>query len=105
MIVLVRSGLPLIEKAFFGLLLLVFFINVLRSKLPLPQYQALSYHPGYWLLQKTNGQQIKYERAYIGFEGGIFVLLHLTGISPQKTLVVFKDQITLEQHRMLKFIG
>lgn len=77
----------------------------MRSKLPLPQYQKLSYHLGYWLLHKTNGRQIKYEHASIGFEGGIFVLVNLTGISPQKTLVVFKDQMTVEQYRILKFIG
>lgn len=105
LIVLMRSGLPLALKSFFGILVIVFFIKIFRAKLPLPNYQQLTYHRGYWLLHETVGQQIKYERAEIGFEGGIFILLKLTGISPRKTLVIFKDQITVEQYRILKFIN
>lgn len=103
-IVLVRSGLPFMIKTPLGLLVVIFLINTMRNKLPLPHYQKLSHHPGYWVLHKANGQQIKYERASISFEGGIFVLLHLTGISPRKVLVIFKDQITVAQYRILKFI-
>lgn len=76
----------------------------MRSKLPLPNHKKLSYHPSYWLLHKADGLQIKYERVSIIFEGGIFILLCLTGISPRKTLVIFKDQITVAQYRILKFI-
>ena len=76
----------------------------MRNKLPMSHYQKLSYHPGYWILHEVNGRQIKYERASISFEGGIFVLLSLSGISSRKTLVIFKDQITTAQYRVLKFI-
>jgi hypothetical protein len=100
-----RSGLPLALKSFFGILVIVFFIKIFRAKLPLPNYQKLTYHPGFWLLHETTGQQIKYERVAIDFEGGIFILLKLTGISSRKTLVIFKDQITVEQYRILKFIN
>ncbi len=87
------------------MLIIVFLINIFRAKLPLPNYQKLTYHSGYWLLHEATGQQIKYERAEISFEGGIFILLKLTGISPGKTLVIFKDQITVAQYRILKFIN
>lgn len=104
-IVLACSGLPLMIKLSLGGGLALYFIYIMRSKLPLPQYQKLSYQLGHWLLHMTNGRQIKYEQATIGFEGGLFVLLNLTGSSPGKTLVVFKDQVTVEQYRILKFIG
>lgn len=80
-------------------------INIVRNKVPLPSYQKLSYHPGHWLLHRINGQHIKYKKASICFEGGIFILLRLQGISPEKKLVIFNDQITADQQRMLKFIA
>jgi hypothetical protein len=104
MVVLVRSGLPFMMKLFLGLLLAISLITIIRNKLPLPNYEKLSYHPGYWLLHEVNGRQTKYEHASVGFEGGIFILLNLTGISPRKILVIFKDQITVAQYRILKFI-
>jgi hypothetical protein len=79
-------------------------IRIASSQTPLPAYDKITYHPGFWLLHKTNGEQIKYERAFIGFEGGIFILLTLTGISRQKSIVIFNDQITMDQYRVLKLI-
>lgn len=102
MIVLLRSALsPLMISAFL-LVLVIFLVQIIRSKVPLPKYQKLSYHPGYWLLHEVSGKQTKYEQAAIGFDGGVFLLLTLSGINPRKNLVIFKDQITMEQYRILK---
>lgn len=73
-----------------------------RSQTPLPGYDKITYHPGFWLLHKTNGEQIKFEHASVSFEGGLFILLRLTGISRQKNMVIFKDQVTTDQYRVLK---
>ncbi len=70
----------------------------------MPGYLKLTYHPGYWLLHKADGQQLKFEKVILGFDGGIFFLLTLAGISPRKSLVVFKDQISITQYRVLKLL-
>ena len=102
MIVLLRSALPPLIIYSLLLVLIITLVHIIRSKVPLPRYQKLSYHPGYWLLHEVGGKQTKYERAAVGFDGGLFVLLTLTGINLQKKLVIFKDQITIEQYRVIK---
>ena len=104
-IVLLNSALPLLML--FPSMLILFFLLVrsIHNKTPLPIYCKLSYHPGYWLLHRSNGQYTKHERATIHFDGGLFILLGLSGISPAKTLVVFKDQMTVAQYRVLKLIS
>ncbi len=77
-------------------------LRIMRSKTPLPMYHKLTYHPGYWLLHRVNGQPIKYERATISFDCGLFILLRLAGMSPSKTVVIFNDQMTSTQYRVLK---
>ncbi len=103
-IVVLLSALPLGFKLLFILIVMVCFIDIIRSKTPLPRYHQLSYHPGYWLLHETHGAQHQYEQVSIGFDGGLFLLLILSGLGAKKTLVVFYDQMTPEHYRVLKFI-
>ena len=104
-IVLLRSALSVYTIVALLVVLIGTLSNIMRTRIPLPQYHTLSYHPGYWLLHEMNGRQIKYERASIGFEGGIFILLTLAGNSPKKVLAIFNDQMTTTQYRVLKFIS
>lgn len=101
-IVLLRSGLPLVMQFILGWVLILFFTKIIRNKFLFLDCQKLSYHVEYWLLYRSSGQQIKYERASICFEGGMFMMLKLSGISPSTTLVIFNDQITEAQYRMMK---
>lgn len=101
-IVLVRSALPFVLIFTLLWVLIIFLVAIIRNNAPLPRYHKLSYHPGYWLLHEMNGRQIKYEKASVGFNGGLFFLLTLTSVSLRKNLVVFKDQITTEQYRILQ---
>ena len=100
-IVLFRSSLPLLLIISMTLVLIILLFLVCCSKSPLPRYHKLSYHPRYWLLHQVNGQQVKYEHASIGFDGGLFILLTLTHSNSRKNLVIFKDQMTTEQYRIL----
>lgn len=104
MVVLARSGLPLMMKFFLGSLLVFLYIHITRDQSPITSYQKLSYHPGGWILHGGKDKGIKYERVYIIFEGGVFILLQLSGINPRKTLVIFNDQMTINQYRTLKFL-
>lgn len=71
----------------------------------MPKHQQLTYLAGHWFLQEVSGLEKKYERVSIRFAGGIFMLLKLTGISPEKTVVVFYDQMMPEEYRLLRFIN
>lgn len=101
-IVLMRSGLPLSITIPLSLLLIIFLALTIYSNAPIQAYQLLTYRSGYWLLNKVDGLEVKYEQLTISFDGGLFILLTLTGINPQKKMVVFKDQLTLAQYRVLK---
>lgn len=79
-------------------------MQMIRHRNPLSAYISLSYHARYWLLHCANGNDIKYETMDIHFDAGIFILLTLSSGSQLKTLVIFKDQLTRSQHRLLTFI-
>jgi len=104
-IALLQSSLPVLVILGLELGLLVILYNIIRSPSPMPDYRKVTYHIGYWLLHMTDERQIKYERAYISFDGGFFILLTVTGGAPRKNIVVFNDQITTSQYRVMKLIG
>ena len=104
-LVLLRSALPRTVIVVLLVLLIVVLLNIAKSRRPLPLYQKLTYHLGFWLLHEVGGRQTKYERLSIDFNGGIFMLLKLAGDTHHKILTVFNDQITSEQYRVLKFIA
>ena len=101
-IILLNSALPSLVLFPSVLALLLFLLRSI-SRPPLPLYGRLSYHAGSWLLHRVNGQYTQYKRATIDFDGGLFILLTLSDSSPTKKLVIFNDQITEAQYRVLKF--
>ena len=103
-LVLLRSALPVFVMVFFMLVLISALLRVIYTRIPLPKYQKLSRHTGYWILHEVSGRQTKYEQVSIGFEGGIFILLRLTGNHHKTVLAVFKDQLTVDQSRVLSFM-
>ena len=104
-IVLIHSSIsPLISIPLIVFLVLS-MIKISRSGIPLPDYHKITYHPGYWLLHNASGKRMKFERASISFDGGLFLLLRLTGIYRQKTIVIFNDQISTDQYRVLKLVS
>jgi len=73
--------------------------------MPLPAYSRLAYQAGYWVLRANSGRSHKFERVTVRFDGGLFILLTLTGYGPSKNLVIFNDQMTNKQHRILRVVG
>jgi len=104
LIVLFNSSFPLL-LLIAGIVTLIFSItNIYICKTPLPKYIKLTYQERHWLIYKKNCEPIKYESATISFNGGIFIILNLTGISKSKKIVIFIDQLTKEQLRKLRLI-
>ncbi len=79
-------------------------MGLVKNRRPLSCYCKLTYHPGYWLLHEINGVSLRYEEAFLLFDGGLFTLLTLGGKGKQKILTLFNDQMSQEQHRVLTFM-
>jgi len=103
-LLLLRSALPFLLVVVIVIVLTTLLISICCYGVPTPTYHKLSYHPGYWLLHTRGGQQMKYDVVSIGFDGGMFILLTFSGENKRKNLVIFKDQLTVDQYRILKFV-
>jgi hypothetical protein len=58
-----------------------------------------------WILEDTKGTQQIFDEMHIQFDGGIFLMLLLSNQSFKKRLIIFNDQITPDDHRLLKTIS
>ncbi len=79
-------------------------MTIICSKMPHPELHALSYHRQFWLLHGVNDQTMKYEKMQIRFDTGFFLLMVLYGINRRRHVVIFRDQITQDECRMLHII-
>lgn len=55
-----------------------------------------------WQLSTRSGQLTQFQQVLIGFDCGLFMILQLTGDEIRKNRVVFHDQLTADQYRVLK---
>jgi hypothetical protein len=65
----------------------------------------LTRHARFWVLDYHEGHLERYDSVHIYFDGGFFFLLRLTNKTGKKTLILFNDQITQDQHRRLKVLS
>lgn len=79
-------------------------ITIARNKMPHPEHHTLSYHSQFWLLHAEGGQEMKYEKMQIRLDTGFFMLIVLDGINRRRQMVVFHDQITQDECRLLHII-
>jgi len=101
MMVLLKSSLPFMLQIGMVFILVASLVHIVQNKTPMPSFLKISYHANHWLLHTIRGQEIKYERAYISFDAGLFVILILETDHSKKKLVVFIDQLTTTQYRSL----
>ncbi len=130
LIVLMHSGLPwIVTMSSYGLLCIP-LPEIIRHKSPIMNVLQLSAQGRLWRLNLKEGPEILYEKAEVYFDGGLFFLLRLKRVatdlhSPSssaknqifrglllrlnkrshRTLVVFKDQLTKNQYRVLNYIS
>ena len=104
-IVVLNSSLPIVIVILMLLVLANALMRILRGVSHLPLYSKLTYHSKYWLLHGRYGENIQYDQMRICFDGGFFMLLHLSSDTMQKKIVLFKDQLNLTQIRMLHVIA
>ncbi len=87
------------------LLLILSHRSAQRLCSPHPHYKCLTRHARFWILEFCQGHQARYDSVHIHFDGGFFLLLRLKNNTGKKTLILFNDQITQDQHRRLKVLS
>ncbi|MDA9271861.1 hypothetical protein N9Q05_00540 [bacterium] len=84
--------------------LCVSMMRIMRNNVPVCGYHTLSYHKNFWQLQDKQGKTIKYEHASIRVDTGFFLLLTLKTGHLRKTILMFNDQLSTLEYRMLYLI-
>ena len=104
-VLLLHSAFPLILMGL-NLLILAWFISPILKVRPRSSiYLQLSHRGGHWFLQDTKGKKHRFEQGCVTFDGGIFILFTLIRHHSRKTLVIFNDQLTNDQYRLLRLVG
>ncbi len=91
---------------YFQVLLTTILIPVLiynHNRNPQP-FMKLCYASNGWILYDLSGQNTLYKTAQIRFDGGFFVLLVLQQDNYKQMLVIFRDQMSTQQYRMLRLM-
>lgn len=104
-ILLLGSSLSLLITLPLSAFLIGWLKKITKNGKPLPEYHKITYYPGYWLLHKTDGHHTKFTHVSVRFEGGLFILLKLSGINSDKNIVIFNDQITTAEYRVLRLVS
>lgn len=84
--------------------LLVKLLKIIKDPKPYPNYSMLSYNQNAWHLHDENEQEQSYEKAEIILDAGLFFLLVLINDQKRNYLVVFFDQIDVENYRLLNIM-
>lgn len=80
-----------------------FLVRNLWVRKPESNYSALIYGTNKnWFLQGRNGHKTKYDLGAVYFDGGAFILFRLKNNFSSKTIVIFRDQLTSAQYRIIK---
>lgn len=104
LVVLFNTSLPIWAGCGLGFIISVSVLKIVRRPNHLHPYAKLIGYPTGWVLQLHTGKTIEYKKAHVCFDGGLFIVLQLTADIKKKKLLIFNDQITQAQHRMLQVI-
>lgn len=88
-------------KLIIGLGLLLLFIWISLRQSTILNLKQLSFFDDKWTVYDDNNRSQCYERHRIMLEVGIFFLLELSSESQRKTVVVFFDQLSSDDYRLL----
>ncbi|MFC3909274.1 hypothetical protein ACFORL_09335 [Legionella dresdenensis] len=102
---LLNSSLPLSVKFGLGFVLMLYLLVLLKRKKTYPNLDKLEYKGNKWTMFETTGIAAVYTTHQILIDGGIFFLVKLTGENTARKLVIFKDQISADDRRILHILA
>lgn len=94
----------LYAKICLSIFLCTILIKLVRQNIPYPVYTSLRFYKQGWHLHHKNGLVLTYTQAQIRVDTGFFLLLTLTDEATQKNIVIFNDQLSIFERRMLYLI-
>jgi hypothetical protein len=72
---------------------------------PVKRFSHLNFQAGSWILHQRRGADEAFDEVSVKFDAGVCLLLKLSRHEHQRTLVVFKDQLTRNQERLLWMVS
>lgn len=97
-----NSACPWVLSCLICLCVIVFVFHVVKTKKPYPRDERLVYRRGHWSIEHCDGTAEVYARIEIRLDVGLFFLLMFyKADASRKKRIVFFDQITTENQRML----
>lgn len=105
LIVLINSNYPLLLKLLTGVCLLILLLKVLNNPRPYSEDLRLQSCNEGWLLQEQNKQETRFEKARVVIDINLFLLLELSTGVKRKYLVIFSDQLSKENYRLLNILA
>ncbi|MFY7697944.1 MAG: hypothetical protein ACOVQX_03875 [Legionella sp.] len=71
---------------------------------PVKKLNKIYLNNGSWLLLNKDGSMKRYERLFVSFNGGLFVVLSLVRENSTNRLIIFNDQIDKQNLQMLRLL-
>lgn len=102
LLLVLSSNWALLLKLIIGILLLSQLIQIIRYPVPHSHYLMLIYNGKDWLLHDRKERQTSYRKLRIVIDTGLFFLLELQNENQRKMIVIFSDQVTKNDYRLLK---
>ena len=88
-------------KAFLAALLSLQLMATIIKPIPHPKYKLISQDKRGWLLHSINGKEMIFNKVRIIIDTGLFFLLELSTEEKSQILVIFLDQISEDNYRLL----
>lgn len=104
-ILLLGSAFILFLKWVLLLLLLLQMLHILNNPIPHANYLKLIYKGGCWFLICKEGESLLYEKARVLIHVGLFILVELRTETRRQVMIVFMDQMTINEYRVLRIIA
>ena len=101
--VLIYSSVIFQLKILVFILLAIHLVRIINNPNPYPNYLALTYKDDAWLLA-TSKKLLIYEKGRVLIDTGLFFILELRSANRRKLIVIFVDQLNINNYRSLKII-
>ncbi|MGQ3887795.1 hypothetical protein ACQUW5_02030 [Legionella sp. CNM-1927-20] len=80
------------------------YISIYVNPFPYKHFKKLIFLKDEWILTNGFDMELRYQKMRIILDCGFFFLLELSGERECKVVVIFADQLSRDQHRILKLI-
>lgn len=103
-LMLINSQLNWLVKSIFLIYLLCHLFTIIYNPKPHANLKELNFLQDKWRLVNAENETSYYKAQRVMLNTGLFFLLELSNESERKVVIIFSDQITSEDYRLLRLI-